>query len=69
MGSNSKDDGDSNENEHVLEGKSATDLEPDEGNKLRDKIPSGADDWSIRFPRPQFKMPSIPSKSSSNESP
>ena len=30
--------------------------------KLRDQIPAGADDLSIRVPRPAFKLPSPPAK-------
>jgi len=67
-GDNGNDDGGSNETQQVFEGQSPSDLEIDSGEKLREKIPRGADDWSIRLPRPQFKMPVIRPESASRES-
>jgi hypothetical protein len=67
-GNNGKDEGGSNENEHVLEGKSTSDLEPGQGDKLRGKIPAGADDLPISFPRPSFKMPATEPGTASGES-
>ena len=60
VGANGNDDGGSNENEQVVEGQPTSDLDISEGDKLREKIPKGADDWSIRMPQPPFKVPMVP---------
>jgi hypothetical protein len=67
-GDNGNDDGGSNETQQVFEGQSTSDLELDAGEKLREKIPHRADDWSIRLPRLQFKMPAIQPGAASGES-
>jgi hypothetical protein len=54
---NGKDDGGSSNDMNTFEGRLLGDLEPTEAEALRDKIPAGADDFSIRVPRPEFKLP------------
>jgi hypothetical protein len=56
VGSNGKDDGGSNEMS-TLEGRFLDDLDPTEAETLREKIPTGADDFSIQIPWPAFKLP------------
>lgn len=60
VGSNGKDDAGSNDQTSTFEGRILEDLEPSEADKLKDKIPTGADDFSIRIPRPVFKLPTAP---------
>lgn len=68
-GENGNDDGGSNENEQVFEGQSATDLDQDAAEALRQKIPHGTDDWSIRLPRSAFSMPKVHPQLTSGDSP
>ena len=57
VGQNGNDDGGSNNDTSVFEGRIIDDLEPAEAEMLRVKIPNGTDDISIRIPRPIFKLP------------
>jgi hypothetical protein len=56
VGLNGKDDAGSNEMSS-FEGRPLDDLDPTEADGLREKIPTGADDFSIRIPQPLFKLP------------
>lgn len=56
-GDNGNDDGGSNEMMRTFEGRTPEDLDLDNEDAFLQKIPSGADDWSIRMPRPQFSLP------------
>jgi len=55
IGPNGKDDGGNNEQMLIYEGHSLVDL--DETEAARANIAEGADDFSIRLPRPPFKLP------------
>jgi hypothetical protein len=57
VGVNGKDDGGSSNEMSAFEGRPLDDLEPTEAETLREKIPTGADDFSIRVPRPPFALP------------
>ncbi len=57
IGDNGKDDGGSNELQQNLQGESLSDLEGPEFEKKQSQIPAGADDISIRLPRPLFVLP------------
>lgn len=56
-GSNGADDGGSNENMRVFQGQPLEDLDDAQSQQLLPQIPRGADDHSIRVPRPAFKLP------------
>lgn len=58
-GENGADDGGSSEMMTTLKGQSLNDLDPDEIERLQPQIPAGADDHSIRLPRPKFELPKI----------
>lgn len=68
-GDNGKDDNGSNESDQVVEGQPTSELDEAEGEKLRQKIPAGADDWSIRIPLPLFKMPAVKPQPATGENP
>ncbi len=59
VGENGRDDGGSNEKHRVLNGQPVNDLEPTAA-KTSTQIPAGADDISIRLPRPAFELPKLP---------
>jgi hypothetical protein len=59
VGANGNDDGGSFESMNVVEGHSLDDLDQEEANRLAPKVPTGADDLSIRVPRPVFKLPTM----------
>jgi hypothetical protein len=63
-GENGTDDGGSHEQWEILEGRSLNDLDDAEAEKLRPKIPSDADDISIRVPRPPLTLPKRPASPS-----
>jgi hypothetical protein len=67
-GENSVDDGGSNANAQIFEGHSPPDSNSDEAEKIRQKIPTSADDLPIRMPRPSFKMPDFRIQPESAES-
>jgi hypothetical protein len=56
-GANGQDDGGSNKLWSILEGRSLVDLPENEQKIQSRKIPAGADDISIRMPRPAFEWP------------
>ena len=56
-GMNGQDDGGSNERMHMFEGRSLDEIDASESEALLEKIPSGADDHSIRLPVSPFKLP------------
>jgi hypothetical protein len=58
-GANGVDDGGSNERFGVLKGISLDELGEAELNNQQSKIPAGADDFSLRVPRPAFELPNI----------
>jgi hypothetical protein len=58
-GDNGADDGGSNEQQSILAGRSVYDLDQANYDHLQSKIPAGADDISIRLPRPVMKFPQI----------
>jgi hypothetical protein len=62
-GPNGVDDGGSNSRygSGILAGREIGWNEDDATEKLRQQIPEGADDLSIRLPRPPFKLPEPPS--------
>jgi hypothetical protein len=57
VGMNGQDEAGSNNDLNTFEGRLLDDLEPTEADTVRDKIPTGSDDFSIRIPRPVFKLP------------
>lgn len=57
LGLNAQDDGGSNSRMNTFQGQSLENLDPSEAEKLRAKIPNGADDFSIRLPVSPFEMP------------
>jgi hypothetical protein len=59
VGVNGTDEGGSNNDMNTFEGRLLEDLEPTEAETLREKVSAGADDFSIRIPRPIFKLPTI----------
>jgi type II secretory pathway pseudopilin PulG len=61
VGLNGKDDSGSNNQMSTFEGRPLNDLDPTEAEALREKIPTGADDFSIRIPQPQLKLPTASS--------
>jgi hypothetical protein len=69
MGANGNDDGGSNATHQVVEGRYSNELDETTREKLLERIPAGADDCSIRLPRPKFKLPVIPSEPPPNETP
>jgi hypothetical protein len=58
-GANGADEGGSNEQMSTLEGSPLEGLSQSESEELRTKIPAGADDISVRLPRPAFKLPPV----------
>jgi hypothetical protein len=58
-GANGVDDGGSHETHRVLNGQKLDLLDEAEADKLQSEIPMGADDISIRVPRPAFELPKI----------
>ena len=56
-GENGKDDGGSTEIQQMYEGRRQDELDEATKDKLLQKIPTGADDNAIRFPRPVFSIP------------
>jgi hypothetical protein len=64
LGPNGTDDGGSNEQMSVFEGRELDGIDPEADAALRDKIPAGADDISIRLPVPPFKLPAPPAPDS-----
>ena len=56
-GANARDDGGSNELRHIFAGHELDIMDENEVDKVREQIPKGADDISIRVPRPPFKLP------------
>jgi hypothetical protein len=58
-GANGADEGGSNEQMSTLEGRPLEGLNESESEVLRTKIPAGADDISVRLPRPAFKLPPV----------
>lgn len=59
-GENGTDDGGSNEQMEILKGgQSLHELDAAEREKLLPQIPAGADDISIRLPRPAFELPKV----------
>lgn len=60
LGINGKDDAGSNDQMSIFEGRSLGDLDPSEADPLKDKIPTGADDFSVRIPQAVFKLPTAP---------
>lgn len=61
-GENGQDDGGSNERTNVFQGRELDDLESSNSQQPPPQIPSGADDISIRVPRPPFRLPTIPAR-------
>jgi hypothetical protein len=61
-GANGVDDGGSNERYGVLKGTRLEELGEAELNNQQSQIPAGADDFSIRMPRPAFELPKIPAE-------
>jgi hypothetical protein len=59
-GENGTDDGGSNARYSVFEGRSMSELDESQGESMEAKIPAGADDISIRVPRPAFELPEVP---------
>jgi hypothetical protein len=59
-GENGLDDGGSSEMMSNLRGQQLNELDEAEQEKLRATIPTGADDYSIRLPRPKWEMPKLP---------
>jgi hypothetical protein len=57
VGANGADDCGSSEQMNTFEGRSLDGLSETESERLRTKIPAGADDFSIRVPRPAFELP------------
>ena len=57
VGANGKDDAGSNDQMSTFEGRILDELEPTEAEALKVKVPTGADDFSLRIPRPAFKLP------------
>lgn len=60
FGANGFDDSGSHEMMQVLQGREIPDDDEAAAEKLRKKIPSGADDLSIRVPVPRFQLPTPP---------
>jgi hypothetical protein len=56
-GPNGDDDGGSNDERKVFQGQPLEDLDDVQSEQLLPQIPRGADDHSIRVPRPAFKLP------------
>jgi hypothetical protein len=56
-GENGVDDGGSNQQQSLFEGREVDGFDQDEADSLRNKIPADADDMSIRVPRPPFELP------------
>jgi hypothetical protein len=56
-GANGRDDGGSNEQLSIFEGRSVHNLGETEADALLEKIPDGADDYSVRLPGLPFKVP------------
>jgi hypothetical protein len=61
LGGNGTDDGGSHEQMRLLKGKPIYDLSGAEAASQDTTIPNGADDMSIRLPRPVFKLPDLSS--------
>jgi hypothetical protein len=59
-GENRADDGGSSEMMNTFQGQQLNDLDEAAQEKLRAMIPAGADDMSIRLPRPKWEMPKPP---------
>jgi hypothetical protein len=57
MGENGVDDGGSNSQMEVFEGRSIENIDYIEADPLREKISNGADDYSIRIPVSPFQLP------------
>jgi hypothetical protein len=57
VGANSVDEGGSSERMQTHAGHRIEDSDPAEAAQRRAKIPAGADDTSIRAPRPRFELP------------
>jgi type II secretory pathway pseudopilin PulG len=57
IGENGRDDGGSNELMGTFKGRVLNDLPADEAESLREKIPGGADDFSIRLPISPYELP------------
>jgi hypothetical protein len=62
VGENGRDDGGSNEWMRIRKGRWLDDLSDIEQQIEKAKIPSGADDISIRVPRPAFEWPKAAAK-------
>lgn len=45
---------------NTFRGQQLNELDEAEEEKLRATIPAGADDYSIRVPRPKWEMPKLP---------
>ena len=58
-GENGRDDGGSNERERILKGQPLDDLGQTKADVMMPQIPTGADDISIRVPRPAFELPNF----------
>jgi type II secretory pathway pseudopilin PulG len=56
-GENGVDDGGNHEQWKILEGQRLSERNDAEAQNLQSKIPAGADDISIRVPRPPFELP------------
>jgi hypothetical protein len=57
VGANGTDDGGSNEQMRILEGRSLDNVDENEAAAIDEKIPANADDYAIRLPVPLFKLP------------
>jgi hypothetical protein len=57
VGENGKDDKASNERDRILNGQSMDDFDQAKAEARSSPIPPGADDISIRIPRPAFELP------------
>jgi len=63
-GSNGNDDGGSNEIQNIFEGQELEEMELSDTDAEGAQIPAGADDFSIRMPKPDFKLPQPTSQQS-----
>ncbi len=60
VGENGRDDGASSERDRILSGQPLDDLGQTKSDDMTSQIPTGADDISIRVPRPKFRLPEAP---------
>jgi hypothetical protein len=63
-GENGVDDGGSNQDWHAFQGQSLDELKNSDPTETPPQIPAGADDFSIRVPRPPFALPKVKSSGS-----